>query len=380
MKWKIPLYKVYVDDEDIREVSKVIKRGMDWAIGPEIEQFEKLLANYIGSEYCLTFNSGTSAGHAAMLALNVKTRDEIIVPSFTFIATANWALMANAQPKFVDIEENTFGLDPLQVKAAISPKTRVIIPVHYAGMPCRIDEIVKIANRRKIPVVEDTAESLGASIGKKKAGTFGDLSILSFAGNKVMTTGEGGAITTNSKTLFEKLKLLRSHGRLINFNYFSSNETPKYVSLGYNWRMSSMTAALGISQLHKFEKLVNLRRKHANYLSSKLSRYKSIKVPKEPKGYRHVYQLYTIRLTNSKIRDGLVKFLTKKGIMTKIFFEPIHKTDFYRKQNYTKFLRLPITENIYDQIITLPMFPSLKKEELDYIYDSVAEYMDTNTV
>ena len=195
-----------------------------------------------------------------------------------------------------------------------------------------------------------------------------------------MTTGEGGAITTNSKTLFEKLKLLRSHGRLINFNYFSSNETPKYVSLGYNWRMSSMTAALGISQLHKFEKLVNLRRKHANYLSSKLSRYKSIKVPKEPKGYRHVYQLYTIRLTNSKIRDGLVKFLTKKGIMTKIFFEPIHKTDFYRKQNYTKFLRLPITENIYDQIITLPMFPSLKKEELDYIYDSVAEYMDTNTV
>ena len=224
MKWKIPLYKVYVDDEDIREVSKVIKRGMDWAIGPEIEQFEKLLANYIGSEYCLTFNSGTSAGHAAMLALNVKTRDEIIVPSFTFIATANWALMANAQPKFVDIEENTFGLDPLQVKAAISPKTRVIIPVHYAGMPCRIDEIVKIANRRKIPVVEDTAESLGASIGKKKAGTFGDLSILSFAGNKVMTTGEGGAITTNSKTLFEKLKLLRSHGRLINFNYFSSNE------------------------------------------------------------------------------------------------------------------------------------------------------------
>ena len=380
MKWKIPLYKVYVDDEDIREVSKVIKRGMDWAIGPEIEQFEKLLANYIGSDHCLTFNSGTSAGHAAMLALNVKTRDEIIVPSFTFIATANWALMANAQPKFVDIEENTFGLDPLQVKAAISPKTRVIIPVHYAGMPCRIDEIVKIANRRKIPVVEDTAESLGASIGKKKAGTFGDLSILSFAGNKVMTTGEGGAITTNSKTLFEKLKLLRSHGRLINFNYFSSNETPKYVSLGYNWRMSSMTAALGISQLHKFEKLVNLRRKHANYLSSKLSRYKSIKVPKEPKGYRHVYQLYTIRLTNSKIRDGLVKFLTKKGIMTKIFFEPIHKTDFYRKQNYTKFLRLPITENIYDQIITLPMFPSLKKEELDYIYDSVAEYMDTNTV
>ena len=229
-------------------------------------------------------------------------------------------------------------------------------------------------------VVEDTAESLGASIGKKKAGTFGDLSILSFAGNKVMTTGEGGAITTNSKTLFEKLKLLRSHGRLINFNYFSSNETPKYVSLGYNWRMSSMTAALGISQLHKFEKLINLRRKHAKYLSSKLSRYNSIKVPKEPRGCRHVYQLYTIRLMNSRIRDSLAKFLTKKGIMTKIFFEPVHKTDFYKKQDFTKSLRLPVTENIYEQILTLPMFPGLKKEELDYICDSIGEFVDCNPI
>jgi perosamine synthetase len=379
MKWKIPLYKVHVDDEDVQAVSKVIKRGMDWAIGPEIEQFEKLLANYVGSDYCLTFNSGTSAGHAALLALNIKTNDEIIIPSFTFIATANWTLMVNAKPKFVDIEEDTLGLDPQKVKSSITNKTRVIIPVHYAGMPCHIDELTKIARKQKITVIEDAAESLGATIGKQKVGTFGDLSIFSFAGNKIMTTGEGGAITTNSKTLYEKLKLLRSHGRLINNNYFSSNEIPKYVTLGYNWRMSSMTAALGISQLNKFEKLVNLRRKNAKYLSSKLSKYKYIDVPKEPNGYRHVYQLYTIQLENSKIRNNLSKFLTKKGIMTKIFFQPTHMTDFYKKQIYGKSAKLPITEKIYEKILTLPMYPGLKKEELDYICNSVGEFMDRNS-
>lgn len=379
MKWKIPLYKVYVDDEDIRAVSKVIKRGMDWAIGPEIEQFEKLLANYVGADYCLAFNSGTSAGHAALLALDIKPNDEIIVPSFTFIATANWTLMVNAKPKFVDIEEETLGLDPQQVKSSITSKTRVIIPVHYAGMPCHIDELTNIARKQKITVIEDAAESLGASIGKQKVGTFGDLSIFSFAGNKIMTTGEGGAITTNSKTLFEKLKLLRSHGRLINHNYFSSNEIPKYVTLGYNWRMSSMTAALGISQLHKFEKLVNLRRKNAKYLSSRLSKYRYIVVPKEPNGYRHVYQLYTIQLENSEIRNNLSKFLTKKGIMTKIFFEPIHMTDFYKKQIYGKLAKLPVTEKIYEKILTLPMHPGLTKEELDYICDSIGEFMDRNS-
>ncbi len=379
MKWKIPLYKVYVDDEDVQSVSKVIKRGMDWAIGPEIEQFEKLLANYVGSDYCLTFNSGTSAGHAALLALGIKPNDEIIVPSFTFIATANWALMVNAKPKFVDIEEETLGLDPQQVKSSISSKTRAIIPVHYAGMPCRIDELTNIARKQKITVIEDAAESLGASIGKQKVGTFGELSIFSFAGNKVMTTGEGGAITTNSKTLFEKLKLLRSHGRLISSNYFSSNETPKYIALGYNWRMSSMTAALGISQLHKFEKLVNLRRKNAKYISSRLSKYKYVNVPKEPNGYRHVYQLYTIQLENSEIRNNLAKFLTKKGIMTKIFFEPIHMTDFYKKQTYGKLVKLPVTEKTYEKILTLPMHPGLTKEELDHICDSIGEFMDRNS-
>src|SRR5437660_3706015 len=170
--WKIPLYKILADKEDVNSVSKVIQRGMDWAIGPEIENFEKSLSEYIGTNYCLTFNSGTSALHAALLALDIKIGDEALMPSFTFIATANSALMVNAVPKFVDIEEKTFGLDPNKIKTNMSKKTKVIIPIHYAGLPCRIDEIKCIAKQKRLFLIEDAAESLGSSIKTQKIGSF----------------------------------------------------------------------------------------------------------------------------------------------------------------------------------------------------------------
>lgn len=374
MKWKIPLYKVLWDNEDIQAVSKVVKRGMDWAIGPEIEEFEKLLADYVGVDYCHVFNSGTSAGHAALLAVGIKPSDKIIVPSFTFIATANWTLMVGARPNFVDIEEETFGLDPTQLESSITKNTKLVMPIHYGGMPCHMEEIMDVTKKKKILVVEDAAESFGASIKNRKVGTFGDVAILSFAGNKALTTGEGGALITNSKKLYEKFKLLRSHGRLMSQNYFSSNETPNYVSLGYNWRMPSMVAALGISQLIKFEKLIKLRQKNAAYMSTRLSKY-GIQVPREPPNYKHVYQLYSVRLPNSKIRNHLMKFLTDKGIMSKIFFEPVHLTRFYKKLGYGT-TKLPITEKIYDQILTLPMYPGLTKDEMNFICDSIAEFME----
>ena len=377
MKWKIPLYKVHADEEDIRAVTRVIRRGMDWAIGPEIEQFEKMLADYVGVDYCLAFNSGTSAGHAALLALGIQSGDEIIVPSFTFIATVNWVLMVNAKPKFADIEEITLGLDPSKIGRQISRRTKAIIPVHYAGSPCLINDINTVSKDHKIALIEDAAESLGSKMGKKNIGTFGDISVFSFAGNKVLTTGEGGAITTNSRKLFEKMKLIRSHGRLINQNYFSTNEIPRYVELGYNWRMSSITAALGISQLNRFEKLVNLRRKHARYISARLSKFKEITVPNEPNGFRHTYQLYTIRLENSKMRNELQKFLTKRGIMSKIFFEPVHLTEFYKNTKFSESADLSVTENTYERILTLPMYPGLTRENLDFICNAVEEFIES---
>tara|TARA_Y100000741_G_scaffold286745_1_gene226642 strand:+ start:138 stop:1262 length:1125 start_codon:yes stop_codon:yes gene_type:complete len=374
MNWKIPLYRIFTDDEDEKLISKVLSRQMDWAIGPEILEFEKKLSNYVGTKYCLTFNSGTSAGHAALLALNINSGD-VLVPSFTFIATANWPLMVNAKPKFVDIDEKRFGMDPQSLDKKISKNTKAIIPIHYGGLPCEINELKKISSNKNIPLIEDCAEALGTKINGKSAGIYGKISIFSFAPNKILTTGEGGAICTNSKNLFEKLKLIRSHGRELNNNYFKTNEQANYTSIGYNWRMSSITAALGNSQFNKIDKILRLRKKYARIYDQQFKKIEQITTPFVSDNEEHVYQLYTIRLENQKIRNKLQQYLTKKRIMTKIFFDPIHLSNFYKKLGYEK-NHLPVTQKISKTILSLPIFPGLKKEEISYVCNSVKEFFE----
>ena len=375
MKWKIPLYKILVDGEDNRAVNKVLQRGMDWAIGPEIEKFEKKIANYIGAKYCIAFNSGTSAGHAALIALGINAKSEVIVPSFTFISTANWPLMVQSSPKFADIEIQTYGMDPVDLETKITKKTKAVIPVHYGGLSCKIDEIKEISNKNKFYLIEDAAESFGASLNGRKIGSFGTVSIFSFAGNKILTTGEGGAICTDSKKLYEKIKLIRSHGRQLHSGYFSSMQDHDYYSLGYNWRMSSITAALGLSQLDKIEKIIGMRRKNAKYYRSKLKKIKGITFQEEPPGFKHVYQFYPILLRNSTIRTKLMDFLASKGIMTRVFFKPVHKTVFFSKIGYGS-SSLPNTEKISTRILALPMFPTLHKEEINYIVDTITKFFE----
>jgi perosamine synthetase len=374
-KWKIPLYKVFTDEKDIKQISNVLKRGMDWAIGPEIEKFESSLAQYIGRKYCIAFNSGTSAGHAALIALGINAKSEVIVPSFTFISTANWPLMVQASPKFADIEMQTYGMDPKDLESKISKKTKAVIPIHYGGLPCKINEIKEISNKNKFYLIEDAAESFGASLNGRKIGSFGTVSIFSFAGNKILTTGEGGALCTDSKELYEKIKLIRSHGRQLHSGYFSSMQDHDYYSLGYNWRMSSITAALGLSQLDKIEKIIDMRRKNAKYYQSKLKKIKEITLQEEPSGFKHVYQFYSILLRNSTIRTKLMNFLASKGIMTRVFFKPVHKTVFFSKIGYGS-LSLPNTEKISTQILALPMFPTLRKEEINYIVGTITEFFE----
>ena len=205
--WKIPLYKIFSDEDDIKSVSKIIARGNNWAIGPEIEEFENKICNYLGAEYCVALNSGTSALHSSFLAYGLQQNDEIIVPSFSFISTANSVLFVDAIPKFTDIEEQTFGLDPKRISENITTETKAIVPMDYGGAPCRISEIKKIANENNIILIEDAAEALGASSNGEKVGKVADSSIFSFCGNKVLTTGEGGAIVTDSKNIYEKPKL-----------------------------------------------------------------------------------------------------------------------------------------------------------------------------
>lgn len=375
-EWKIPLYKIFVEQDDIKLVNDVIKRGNYWAIGPEIEAFEDHIKKYVGVDYAVVFNSGTSALHAIMLANCIKEGDEIIVPSFSFVSTANSVLFVNAKPVFSDIEEITLGLDPSLLAEKITNRTKAIMPMDYGGMSCKIEEIKKIAHNEKLIVIEDSAECIGATINGKKCGSISDCAIFSFAGNKILTTGEGGSVVTNSREIYEKLKLIRSHGRLDTQNYFENSEQSEYVGLGYNWRMPSIIAALGISQIQKLDKLIGMRQKNANYLSSKLSSIAELKTPDPPEGYTHVYQMYTIRLGNKEVRDGLKKHLDEKRIFSKVYFSPIHLTKFYRDKFGTDTGLLPITEKISEQVLTLPMYPSLTNEELNYMVDSISEYFE----
>ena len=374
MDWKIPLFKIYWDEEDIKMVNEAIQRGMFWAIGPNIEKFEDMIAQYIGTKYALVFNSGTSALHATLLAYGIGQEDEVIVPSFTFIATANAPLFVGAKPVFADIEEKTYGLDPEDVNRKITPKTKAIIPIHYGGGPCLIEELREIARKHNLLLIEDAAESLGATIDGRKIGSFGDAAILSFCSNKVITTGEGGAVVTDSAEVYEKLKLIRSHGRAETDNYFSSTEYMDYVTLGYNFRMSDITAALGIAQLKKIDNVIKMRRRNAEMLSDKLSRIAGIEVPLPADNFFHVYQMYTIKVKDGRgKRDALAAYLAERGIMTKVYFPPVHFTHFYKNElRYD--CELPVTERLSQQVLTLPMYPTLTEDEIDYIADSITTF------
>ena len=372
---KIPLFKIYWDEEDVEMISSVIKRGAYWTTGPNIEEFEKMISEYIGLKYCVTFNSGTSALHSILLAYGIKEGDEVIVPSFTFIATANSPLFVGAKPIFADIEEKTFGLDPEDVKEKITNKTKAIIPIHYGGSPCLIRELKEVADDHNLMLIEDAAESLGAKIKDEKVGTFGNSAMFSFCQNKVITTGEGGCIVTDSKEVCEKLKLIRSHGRQADSNYFTSSKYMDYITLGYNFRMSDMTAALGTSQMKKINRIIGMRRKNAELITKELTKINDIIAPNPQKDYFHVYQMYTIRVKGGeKVRDDFVKYLAERGIATKVYFYPVHLAKFYRREFGYKDAELPTTEELSKQVLTLPLYPEIKEMDLRYVIENIEKF------
>jgi len=368
MKWKIPLFKIYWEEDDIDAVSRVIKRGNYWATGPEIEQLEKSISNFFSKKYAISFNSGTSALHAVLLAHNIRNV-EVIVPSFTFVSTANAVVLAGSKPIFAEIEDQSYGLDSDDVKEKITNKTKAIIPVHYGGAPCKeIKALKEIADDYKLLLIEDAAESFGAKINNKLVGTFGLSAMFSFCQNKIITSGEGGIIITDSEKIFQKLKLIRSHGRLEKGDdYFSTTHELDYILMGYNYRMSSITAALALSQLSKIDKIIKIRREKALYFNDKLSKIKKVKIPKEFDKHFHIYQMYTIMLENNKIREKIRQELAKVGVMTKVYFNPVHLKTYYRKKFNYKKGDLSRTEKISKKVLTIPLYPNLTNQEMDFI-------------
>jgi len=352
-KYKIPLFKMDWAKSDIRAVNKVIKSGQNWADGEEVKKLEKAISEYVGRKYGVAFNSGTSALCSLMMAYDIKKGDEVIVPSFTFIATANCVLSVGAKPVFVDIEEELYGLDPKDVERKITPRTKAIIAVHIGGNHCKIDELKVVAKKHKLILIEDACESLGATYNREKAryggmvGSFGDSAVFSFCQNKVITGGEGGMVVTDDKKLADKLELISNHGKI----------ATEFISLGYNFRMNTITAALILSQFKRIEKIIKKRIVNARYYDRKLGIVNKFSTD------RNVFQLYMVRLGVN--RDNIKKALEKEKIFAKVYFEPIHLTPFYKLLGYNCFL--PITEKVSKEVLVLPMWPDISHKEMSYI-------------
>jgi len=374
----IKLFEPYISKEESNATIKVIQSKF-WASGSginNVKKFENAFLKYTQSKSCVSVNSGTAALNLALSMYDIKGK-EVILPSLTFVATANACILNKAKPIFADIEDTTFGLDPKSILNKITDNTKAVMPMDYGGMACKIFEIKKITKDKNLTLIEDAAESLGASINGHKVGSLADSSIFSFCGNKVLTTGEGGAVVTNSREIYEKIKLIRSHGRFDKINYFSNASESQYVQMGYNWRMSSITAALGISQLQKLDKIIQMRKENAKYISLRLSKFSEIQVPNTSSEVDHIFQMYTIRLRNKKIRDELHEFLTKKRIFSKTYFNPIHLTEFYQEKFGTTKGMLPVTEKLSQEVLTLPIYPNMTLEEKEYLIQSISEFFES---
>jgi len=366
---EIPLSKVYLDKKEFKALKETLASG--WLThGPKNKEFEEMFSRYIGVKHAITVNSCASALFAAIKALEIT--GEVILPSFTFAASANAIVTAGAKPVFAEVDWQTGNIDPKDIEKRITKKTQAIMPVHFAGQSCRMDEIMKIAKKHKLWVIEDSAEAIGAEYKGKKTGSFA-IGCFSFFPTKNLTTGEGGMITANSKKLDQKIRTLIGHGIAKNTSQRVKSEKPWYRTAtlaGYNFRMSNLLAALGVEQLAKLDKMNEIRRKNAAYLNRRLSQIDGIEIPQEIPQAKHVYQMYTIKV--SKNRNAIVRKLKENGIEASVHFDPpVHLHPYYKKNYGYKTGDLPVTEKLSRSIITLPMYSAMTKKEMDYIVSAI---------
>lgn len=360
----IPIAKPIIADEEVEEVIKVLKSGFI-AQGPKVAEFEEKFADYVGVEHAVASSSGTTALHLALLAAGVGPGDEVITTPFTFAATGNSVLYVGAKPVFVDIDRDTYNLDPELIDAAVTEKSKVIMPVHLYGQPADMDPINKIAEDHGLKVIEDAAQAHGAIYKGKKTGSLGDMGCFSFYPTKNMTTSEGGMVTTNNKEMADMVRILRAHGE---------SERYTHVTLGYNFRMTDIAAAIGVVQLKKLENFNEQRINNAKYLSEQIDRINGIKPPYIAPDVKHVFHQYTIRVDKSK-RDELKEFLNDNGVGTGIHYpKPIYQQKLYQERGFTA--SCPEAENASLEVLSLPVHPSLGIEDLEKIVTVLKDASD----
>jgi dTDP-4-amino-4,6-dideoxygalactose transaminase len=360
---KIPINVPIVGKEEISAVISILKNGALTSSanegGKNVREFEKLASSFVKAKYAVAVNSGTAALQAALYSLDIKKGDEVIVPSFTFVATANAVVSTGAKPVFVDIIEENYTMDPKDVENKISKRTKAIIPVHLYGNVAFIDRILEISKKYNIKVIEDSAQSLGSTLKGKHTGTFGDLGCYSMYPAKVMTAGEGGFIVTNNKKLHEKLLMIRNHGMV------QGNDSRIF---GLNLRLPEINAAIAKIQIKKLPKFLEIRKKNAIKLSQLIADL-NFRIPQERSDESVNWYLYT--LFTSK-RNKILNKLNSKGIGAASYYpKPIHKTPFYKQK-----ILLPITDRASSHVLSLPIHPKVTSENIEFIAKSLRDVVN----
>ena len=362
---RIPLSAPDISEEEIQAVVNVL-RTPSLSLGPKLSEFEEHLACYIGTSHAVVVSSGTAALHLCIRALGISEGDEVIMPSFTFIAVANAVRYEGATPVFVDIEERTLNLDPDLIEAAITPRTRAIVVVHTFGCPADLDRIMEIARRNRLLVIEDACEAIGAEYRGKKVGTFGDVATFAFYPNKQITTGEGGAIATNNVEVACRLRSLRNQGR------DDSGAWLQHGELGYNYRISDINCALGIEQLKRIHSILERRAVVAREYNERLSSISGLTCPALSFPDRKMsWFVYVVRLSQSFDqwgRDSIFREMRARGIGVGRYFAPIHLQPAYR--NFQHFeSRLPVTESVAARSLALPFFNRIEGAQIQEVCD-----------
>lgn len=369
----IPYGHQCIDDDDIKAVVDVLKS--DWlTTGPAVDAFEAAISEFVGAKYAVAVSSGTAALHTAVYAAGIGAGDEVIVPPMTFAATANAVVFRGATPVFCDIDSGTLLIDPSLVEAKVSPKTKAIIAVDYAGQPCDYDALREIADRNKLVLIADSCHSIGASYKGRKVGTLADLTAFSFHPVKHITTGEGGMVVTNNPQYHQKMTIFRSHGITTDHRQRSEKGSWFYemVDLGYNYRITDFQCALGKSQLEKLPSWIKRRQEIASRYNEAFQSINQIELVAVAPNVSHAYHLYVIKLISTE-RDEVFGSLRAAGIGVNVHYIPVYLHSFYREQFGTKEGICPTAETIYKQVLSLPIFPSLTSEDEDVVISAVRE-------
>jgi perosamine synthetase len=365
---RIPLSSPDIDEADITAVVDVLRTSR-LSLGPVLSQFEQEFAEYSGAAHGIAVSSGTAGLHLALLALGIGPGDEVIVPSFTFVAAANAIRYVGAEPIFVDIDPISLNMDPELVERAVTPATRALMVVHTFGVPAELDALLEIAAQHRLKVIEDACEAIGAEYKGRNVGSFGDAGVFAFYPNKQMTTGEGGMVVTQNPEIAATVRSLRNQGRRAGDDWFEHSD------FGYNYRISEMSCALGLSQLRRLDSFLEIRRAVATEYQRKLRDYSGLILPLLSLPDRTIsWFVYVVRLNvnfDAADRDRIRDSLIRQGIGCGRYFAPVHLQPMYRS-SYSK-QSLPVTEAEAERALALPFFNHLTKEQIGQVGDTLVD-------